>query len=146
MATPDLLPGNRFRAYRGLGSSAEFVCLATSITLTITNSFEDVTVADCDNPLEIPTRKSAKSSTSWGGRFAGAIAADHLDDFRADVASEEPVPYTFRVDRAAAAGGGQWQGDVHIESFEITRNNAGLTQFTAQFRGDGPLTWAPATA
>lgn len=146
MTTPTLLPGNRFRAYRGIGSSAKFVCLATSITLTITNAFEDATVADCDNPLEIPSRQSVKSSTSWGGRFAGSIAADHLDDFRADVESEAPVAYTFRIDRALAGGGGAWAGLVHIESFEIAKNNNGIVSFTAQFRGDGPLDWVPATA
>lgn len=146
MATPDLLPGNRFRAYRGIGAQKEFVCLATSITLTITNAFEDATVADCDNPTEIPTRKSIKSSTSWGGRFAGSIAADHLDDFRSDVASEGPVPYTFMVDRSLAAGGGAWAGGVHIESFEIAKSNNGIVSFTAQFRGDGELDWTAAAA
>lgn len=145
MATPDLLPGNRFRAYRGAGAGAKFVCLATSITLTITNAFEDATVPDCDNPTAIPTRKSIKSSTSWGGRFAGSIAADHLDDFRADVDSEVAVPYEFRIDRSAAGGGGKWAGDVHIENFEIAKNNNGIVAFTAQFRGDGPLDWADAT-
>jgi len=144
MAEPTLLPGNRFRAYRGAGASAEFVCLATSTTLTITNAYEDATVADCANPTAIPTRKSVKSSTSWGGRFAGSLAADHLDDFRADVASETAVPYEFRVDRTAAEGGGKWAGNVHIENFEITKNNNGIVSFTAQFRGDGPLTWADA--
>lgn len=145
MATPDLLPGNRFRAYRGIGAQAEFVCLATSITLTITNAFEDATVADCDDPLKIPTRKSIKSSTSWGGRFAGSIAADHLADFRADVDSEVALPYTFKVDRNTA-GGGAWTGNVFIESFEIAKNNNGIVSFTAQFRGDGPLSWANASA
>lgn len=144
MATPDLLPGNRFRAYRLVDATPEFVCLATSITLTITNAFEDATLADCDDPLAIPTRRSYKSSTSWGGRFAGSIAADHLDDFRADVASEAPVSYQFRVDRSAVAGGGVWAGLVHIESFEISKNNNGIVSFTAQFRGDGPLAWTAA--
>lgn len=146
MATPDLLPGNRFRAYRGIGGTPEFVCLAQSITLTITNAFEDATVADCDNPTEIPTRKSIKSSTSWGGRFAGSIAADHLDDFRTDVESESAVPYTFRIDKPLVGGGGAWAGNVHIESFEIAKSNNGIVSFTAQFRGDGPLDWVPASA
>lgn len=144
MSTPDLLPGNRFRAYRGSGDTAKFVCLATSQTLTITNAFEDATVADCDDPTEIPTRKSVKSSTSWGGRFAGSVAADHLPELRADVASETAVPYEFRIDRSKAGGGGKWSGDVHIENLEITKSNNGIVTFTAQFRGDGPLTWADA--
>lgn len=141
MAEPQLLPGNRFRAYRGTGPTPEFVCLATSITLTITNTFEDATVADCDNPTEIAWRKSTKSGRSWGGRVAGTIAADHLDDFRADVDSEEAVPYRFRIDPKTGTGGGDWAGPIHIENFEVTKSNNGLVSFTAQFRGDGQLDW-----
>lgn len=144
MATPDLLPGNRFRAYRVTGSTAKFVCLATALTLTKTNAFEDSTVGDCDDPLAVPDRTSFKTSKSWGGRFAGSIAADHLDEFQGDADSDEPVPYEFRVDRPAAGGGGKWTGNVHVENFELAKNNNGIVTFTVQFRGDGPLTWVAA--
>lgn len=145
MAEPQLLPGNRFRAYRIVGSTPKFVCLATAITLTQTNTFEDATVADCDDPLAIPDRKSTKTSKSWGGRFAGSMAADHLAEFQADNDSDDPVPYEFRVDRTAAQGGGKWTGGIFVENFEVAKNNNGIVTFTAQFRGDGPLTWVPAT-
>lgn len=143
MAEPALLPGNRFRAYRGAGSpiAYTFVCLATSLTLTITNAYEDATVADCDNPTGIPDRKSILSSRSWGGRIAGSVAADHLDDLRADAASESPIPYQFRIDPKDGVDAGNWAGDVFVESLEITKSNNGIVSFTAQFRGDGPLAW-----
>ncbi|MGX9981130.1 hypothetical protein [Methylobacterium fujisawaense] len=144
MAEPALLPGNRFRAYRGSGSplAYAFVCLAQSITLTLTNSYEDATVADCDNPTAVPDRKSVLTSRSWGGRIAGQVAADHLDELRADAASEDPVPYQFRTDPKTGAGAGNWTGNVFVESLEITKSNNGIVSFTCQFRGDGPLVWA----
>lgn len=145
MAEPQLLPGNRFRAYRTLGGSPEFVCLATAVTVTQTNNFEDATVADCDTPLAIPNRKSVKTSTSWGGRFAGQMAADHLADMQADNDSDVPVPYEFRVDRTAGQGGGKWVGNIFVENFEVAKNNNGIVTFTVQFRGDGKLTWVAAT-
>ncbi|KTS01973.1 hypothetical protein SB2_27990 [Methylobacterium radiotolerans] len=143
MAEPALLPGNRFRAYRGSGSPLvyAFVCLGASITLTITNSYEDATVADCDNPVAIPDRKSILSSRSWGGRIAGSVAADHLDDLRADAASETPIPYQFRVDPKDGVDAGNWAGAVFVESLEIGKSNNGIVSFTCQFRGDGPLVW-----
>lgn len=144
MAEPTLLPGNRFRAYRspvGPQGPWAFFCLGTSITLTLTNSFEDATVADCDNPTEIPNRKSTVQSRSWGGRIAGTAAADHLDDLRADAASETPIPYAFVVDPKDAQGVGYWHGDVFVENLEITKSNNGLVNFTLQYRGDGPLDW-----
>ncbi|WP_342163074.1 phage tail tube protein [Methylobacterium sp. SD21] len=146
MAAPTLLPGNRFRAYRGTGTPPnldyDFVCLGTSITLTQTNTFEDATVADCDNPVEIPNRKSTVQSRAWSGRIAGTAAADHLDDLRTDVASETAIPYAFVVDPKNGQGVGYWHGDVFVESMEITKSNNGLVNFTLQFRGDGPLSWS----
>ena len=143
MAEPALLPGNRFRAYRGSGSplAYKFFCLGTSLTLTITNSYEDATVADCDDPTGIPDRKSILSSRSWGGRIAGSVAADHLGDLRADAASETPIPYQFRVDPRDGVDAGNWAGDVFVESLEIGKSNNGIVSFTCQFRGDGPLAW-----
>lgn len=143
MAEPSLLPGNRFRAYRGTGSplAYAFVCLGTSITLTITNAYEDATVADCDNPTSVPDRKSILSSRSWGGRIAGSVAADHLDDLRADAGGDSPVPYQFRIDPKDGTDAGNWSGDVFVESLEITKSNNGIVSFTCQFRGDGPLSW-----
>jgi len=143
MAEPALLPGNRFRAYRGSGSPLvyHFVCLATSITLTLTNTYEDTTVADCDDPTGIPDRKSVVTSRSWGGRCAGQIAADHLDEFRADATSEVSIPYQFRVDPRDGVGAGNWTGKIFVENFEITKTNNGIVSFTNQFRGDGPLAW-----
>lgn len=148
MTTPTLLPGNRFRAYRGdSGASPNwaFICLATSVTLTLTNAFEDATVPDCDDPLKIPVRQSVMSSTSWGGRIAGQVDATRLAKLRADAASQTPIPYQFKVDQAAGNGGGTWTGNVFVESLEIGKNNNGIVSFTCQFRGDGPLTWADAT-
>jgi hypothetical protein len=141
MAEPALLPGNRFRAYRATTNPPKFVCLATAVTLTQTNAFEDATVADCDDPTAIPDRKSILSSRSWGGRFAGSMAADHLAEFQADNDSEDPIPYEFWVDPKGGVGAGKWAGNVFVESFEVTKTNNGIVSFTCQFRGDGPLAW-----
>lgn len=144
MAEPTLLPGNRFRAYRsstGLQGPWSFICLGTSVTLTLTNAYEDTTVADCDNPTAIPDRKSTPTSRSWGGRIAGSIAADHLPELRADAASDSPIPYQFRVDPKDGIDAGNWTGEVYVESLEITKSNNGIVSFTLQYRGDGPLAW-----
>lgn len=149
MTTPTLLPGNRFRAYRGETPTAPnwaFICLATSITLTLTNAFEDATVPDCDDPLKIPVRQSVLASTSWGGRIAGQVDAVRLAKLRADAGSTVPILYQFRVDQTAAAGGGAWTGNIFVENLEITKNNNGIVAFTCQLRGDGPLTWTDATS
>ncbi len=145
MASPLLLPGNRFRAYRSAGGTPEifqFICIAQSITLTMTNEFEDATVADCDAPLSVPNRKSVLRAKSWGGRVAGAMDAKRFADFRNDAGSETPVRYQFLMDRSNADGGGTWTGAIFIENLEITKQNNGMVNWTAQFRGDDAVAWA----
>lgn len=147
MATPLLLPGNRFRAYRSSGGAPEtfvFICIAQSITLTISNEFEDATVADCDTPLSVPWRKSVLRSKSWSGRVAGAMDPARFANFRTDADSETPVRYQFMMDRTNAQGGGTWTGGIFIENLEIGKQNNGLVNWTAQFRGDDAVAWATA--
>lgn len=149
MTSPNLLPGNRFRALRGNGASPEvfaFLCLAQSKTITFTNEFEDATVPDCDQPLSIPARKSVKRSTSWGGRLAGIVDAKRYTDLETDRKKEGTTNYQFIVDKPAAEGGGTYTGPIFIETLEVTSQNGGLVNFTLQFRGDGEVIWAPAAA
>ncbi len=145
MASPLLLPGNRFRAYRAAPATPTqfiFLCLAQSITLTLTNEYEDATVPDCDNPLSTPNRKSVIRSRSWGGRVAGAMDAQRFVTLREDTGSDVPINYQFMMDRTSALGGGTWTGAIFIENLEITKQNGGMVNWTAQFRGDDALTWA----
>ena len=145
MATPLLLPGNRFRLYRTNEATPEaffFICIAQSLTLTITNEFEDATVADCDKPLSVPWRKSVVRARSWGGRVAGAMDANRFKPFRYDAAAEAAVRYQFLMDRSNPEGGGTWTGGIFIENLEITKQNNGMVNWTAQFRGEDALAWA----
>ncbi|MGY2052959.1 phage tail tube protein [Methylobacterium sp. JK268] len=147
MTSPTLLPGNRFRAYRSAGGTPEvfnFVCIAQTIGVTRTNEFEDATVPDCDTPLSIPNRKSVLRSRAWSARISGIVDAKRFAAIRQDAESETPVRYQFMVDQTAANGGGTWTGAIFIESLEVTKNNNGMVNFTAQMRGDDVLVWADA--
>ncbi|KQP34303.1 hypothetical protein ASF27_01710 [Methylobacterium sp. Leaf102] len=146
MAAPNLLPGTRFRVLRGNGATPEvfaFVCIAQSKTITFTNEFEDATVADCEDPLKVPARKSVLRSTAWGGRIAGIVDAKRYAVLEADRKKEAPTNYQFLLDRSAAEGGGTFTGPIFTETLEISSQNNGLVNFTMQFRGDGEVVWAP---
>lgn len=147
MTSPALLPGNRFRAYRGNGAAPEvfaFLCIAQTKTITFTNEFEDATVPDCDTPLSTPARKSVLRSTSWGGSLAGVVDAKRFAVLEGDRKKVDPTNYQFLFDKPAADGGGTYTGPIFIESLQITSTNGGLVNFTMQFRGDGEVLWAPA--
>lgn len=148
MATPTLLPGNRFRLYRESGTPGTytFVCIATTVTLTMSSDFEDATVPDCDTPTAIPTRKSIRRQRAWSLNFSGIVDADRFTDLRTDAEAEAAHSYQILVDKALADGGGTWTGDLFIESLEISKQDNGLVRFTAQARGDGALVWEDADA
>ncbi|MCJ2132451.1 phage tail tube protein [Methylobacterium sp. E-045] len=147
MTSPNLLPGNRFRANRGNGATPEvftFLCIAQTKTITFTNEFEDATVADCDKPLSVPSRKSVLRSTAWGGSIAGIVDAKRFAVLETDRKSETPINYQFIFDKPAADGGGTYTGPIFIESLQVTSTNNGMVNFTMQFRGDGEVVWAVA--
>lgn len=140
---PDLLPGNRFRLYRESDTVAgtyEFVCVATTITFNRTNSFEDTTVSDCDDPTAIPNRKSVKTSTAWNLNFSGNSDIKRIEKIEADYEAEGTHNYQLLLDKPAADGGRTYTGAVFVETFELAKQNNGLVTFSAQMRGDGALT------
>ena len=147
MAAPTLLSGNRFRLYKNTtGSTYVFVCLASTLSLTYTNDFEDATVPDCATPLSIPQRQSVLRSQGWSLSFSGSVDATQLTTLRADVASETAVKYQIQVDKLLAAGGGTWTGFIFFESLVVSKTNNGIVTFTATCRGDAALVWADALA
>jgi hypothetical protein len=149
MATPVLLPGNRFRLYRSAGGSPEtftFVCLANTISLTQTNEYEDTTTPDCADPTAIPVRQSIKRSSQWGLSFSGTVDATKMTNFRTDAGAEAAQRYQILFDKNLAGGGGAYTGAIFFESFAETKTNNGLVAFTVTARGDGILTWTDAAA
>jgi hypothetical protein len=142
MTEPVLLPGNRFRLYRESDVTPGqfvFVCVATTITFNRTNSFEDTTVADCDNPLATPNRKSVKTSTAWNLNFSGNSDIVRIAGIEADFEAEGTHNYQMLLDKPAVDGGRTYTGAVFVETFELAKQNNGLVSFSAQMRGDGAL-------
>jgi hypothetical protein len=150
MATPVLLPGNRFRLYRstslGPPEVFAFVCLANTISLTQTNEYEDTTSPDCANPTAIPVRQSIKRSSQWALSFSGTVDATKMATFRTDVNAESAQRYQVLFDQNLAGGGGAYAGAIFFESFAETKTNNGLVAFTVTARGDGILTWTDAAS
>lgn len=146
MAEPDLLPGNRFRLYREsdtMPGTFLFVCVATTITFNRTNSFEDTTVADCDDPTAIPNRKSVKTSVAWNLNFSGNSDIVRIEGIEADFEAEGTHRYQMLLDKPAADGGRTYTGATFVETFELSKSDNGLVKFSAQMRGDGELVRAP---
>ncbi|MGL3208689.1 hypothetical protein [Bradyrhizobium sp. BR 1433] len=138
------LSGNRFNLYRIVNNNPVFVCAAVNLGLTETKQFDDATMPDCDNPTAIPTRKSVVKSKEWSLNFGGKAVMKHYTDLKTDKDSEAPVPYRIVANPIDNQGGGRWDGLLHFESLELTKNDNGIVTFTCQCRGDGDLTFLAA--
>lgn len=152
MATPNLLPGNRFRIYRkdDTGTGYTFVCTANAVALTRTNEFEDATLPDCATPTSIPARQSIVRSTQWGVRFSGPYDPKLNSTVRTDIENQAlnqtPTTYQILIDRPLASGGGTYTGALWFESVEEGKTNNGMVTYTVTARGEGPLVWADAAS
>ena len=140
MATAELLPGNRFRLYRkhDSGTTFDYVGLATTMSFTRTNSFEDATAPDLADPFVTPTRESALRSTMWDLTFSGRVDAKAFEVIEGDAEDEAPHTYQIQVDRTSAEGGKTYTGALWYEKLEMGTQDRGFVTFTATCRGEGP--------
>lgn len=146
MATPDILPGTRFRLYRENNSTPgqyDFVCIAVTLTFNRTADYEDVTLPDCDDPTALPWRASAKRARMWSVNFSGSADVVRLALIEGDFDDDDPHNYQLLMDPSSGTGR-TYTGPLHIETLEIGKNNNGIVSFSAQARGDGAYTAADA--
>ncbi len=148
MAKAELLPGNRFRLYRETATPGTFayVGLATTLSFTRTNSFEDATAPDLTDPFVTPARESALRSTMWDLSFSGRVDAKAFMDIETDAADVIPHRYRIMVDRTAPEGGKTYTGLIWFEKIELASQERGFTTFTATCRGEGDYVMAAASA
>lgn len=136
-----LLSGNRFNLYRMVTGTPQFVCMGQTVNLTETKEFDDATMPPCDDPTAIPSRRSIVKSKAWSLNFSGKAIMSHYADIKADFDSEAAVPYRIVANPVDGVGNGQWDGDIHIESLEIAKQDNSMVTFAAQARGDGDLSF-----
>lgn len=141
MASDNPLSGNRFNLYRMVTGAPVFVCTAVNTGLTQTKEFDDATMPDCDDPTAIPNRKSVVKMKSWSLSFGGKAVMAHYSDLKADYDSEGAVAYRVVANPLDGAGGGRWDGNIHIETLEMAKSDNGIVTFSATCRGDGDLSF-----
>lgn len=145
MATPDLIPGSKFRLYRENDTTPgtyDFVCIATTVSLERGKDFEDVMVPDCDAPDAVPLRKSVVRSRSWDVTFSGRTDAKKFEKIELDHNSDATHKYQIMVALTALQGGKTYTGAAHVGPLTIAKNDNGMVTFSGSLRGDGVLTTA----
>jgi len=122
------------------------LCTITTKSLTETVEYDDATVPNCDNPDAIAARRSIPKSTAWSLNASGIADAKSYKALRADAIAGVPLNLQILVAKAAAGGGGHWDGAVYFENLQIQSDSMGVVKFSAQMRGEGELAWTDAAA
>lgn len=137
----NILPGNRFRLYRMVTGTPEFVCMSTDLTFTKTKELETTLVPDCENPTNPATNVSVAKSRAFSINAGGAAIMKHYAVMEADFESDAPVPYRIVADPDDGAGAGRWDGLMHITNLQMAKSADGIVKFTLQATGEGKTTF-----
>lgn len=137
--TDSILPGNRYRLYRMVTGSPEFVCMATSLSHTETKDMDKTLVPDCNNPAARATMVSVPKSEAFTISGSGAAIMKHYKVMRDDYKTDTPVAYRIVADPADGLGAGRWDGDVHFTTLQFQKQAEGIVAFSFQMDGEGQL-------
>lgn len=146
MATPVFLPGRRYLLKRWNGTSYIFFGVVENKALKQQANYADTTAPDENNPTNVPTRKSIKTSTQWDVTFSGMMDSAKRATFQSDMDAEDPVKWAFEHKPENGVGAGYYSGNVFFESFEQSGETKGMTAFSVSARGDDALTWTDGAA
>lgn len=149
MSEIDLVAGNRFRLYRQNDTTPanyDYMAVATTVSFTRQNNFEEGFAPDATDPFKTPVRKRITRSYQWDLTFSGQIDAKLLEKIEADADSGDAHSYRITTDMALAKGGKTYTGLITFDTLEIGTQNRGFVTFSAKCGGDGFFTTTPAAA
>lgn len=140
MAPPVTARFGKFRVL--LGNTADPIvysapCGFTSKTLTLGKSLSEVSLPDCDDP-DAPVVlgrdvENITASVSGEGVLAASAVPAWLDAYE----STESVPVKIEIE--FSTGTVTWTGAMHIESLEISAEQAGRVSLNVSMQSDGAL-------
>lgn len=137
--TDTILPGNKYRLYRMVTGTPEFVCMATTLSHTETKDMDRTLVPNCDDPTKRATNVSVPKSESFSFNASGAAIMKHYAIMKADYDSDDPVAYRIVAEPSDGVGAGRWDGLVHITNMQFQKQAEGIVQFSFQMDGEGKL-------
>lgn len=107
---------------------------------------KDFVVPDCTNPDDPAWKQVLKDGLSAAINGAGLLHTGSVETWFNWWKSKDTKNIRVKIDVAAAAGGGHWQGAFHLTSFEITGNRNELATVSVGLVSSGALAWTDASA
>lgn len=121
-------------------------CGANSWGVTLTNNLGENTVLDCTDPLGVPAAISRHlERQDTGATISGTIATTSWPTWRAWADDANKKNIRILIDESLADKGGYWGLPAYLSEFSLTKEGAGVVQFTGTISGAGRRVWTDAT-
>lgn len=126
----------------------KFPCGANSRDVELSNSFDEQTILDCDDPLTAaPFIVRQLLSQDTTATISGVLAKGAVwDAWRkwADDGVHKNIQIEVNKIAGSSAMGGHWRTSAVIESFKLQSEGTATVNITATIKGSGKRVWVPA--
>lgn len=141
------LPSGSFIVRRSAGGTPEtftFFCAATTRQFNQEAEVETYLRHDCDDPSVGAVEGSVVKSRRWDVTLSGACVPEQFALLQADYNSAVGHRWQIDFNVAGASGGGVYVGTARVTKLDVSSQAAGVVNFSATLRGDGPLAFTAA--
>lgn len=147
MAQATTLPFSAFKVMLETAPSTFAApCGLTERSVSFTKETNDTVSIDCadeDAPAWVDRDVVSLSATISG---QGVMARESLDEWRDAFETTDTVTVRIQVEGNLAAGGGHWDGEFHLTSFEPGATRGERSTVSIEMQSSGPLVWTDAAA
>lgn len=148
MAKPDTMKGSKLLVMLGDGDSPETFaspCGLVTKAINFDATTNDFNVPDCADPDAPSWTERVVDALSAGIPASGVLSLADLEDWRTWFFSGLGRNIQVVLDESLALGGGMFEMNAVMTTFNITGNKGELAQIEVNIQSNGPVTWADAT-
>lgn len=140
MAQATTIKGGKVRVLLGDGASPETFaapCGLTSRSITLTKALNDFQIPDCDDPDAVDWLGRDAVSLAMSVSGEGVLANESVDEWLTAWESVDPI--NVRIEWEFPTRTIVWNGAMHIESFEVSAQNAQRATANVSLQSDGEM-------
>ena len=139
MATPTTIKGGKVRVLLDLAGSGSYAapCGFTSRSITLNKALNEFQLPDCDDPDSVDWLGRDAVSLSMGVSGEGLLASESVETWLD--AWEDVESVAVKIEWEFPSKTITWTGNMHVENFEVTAQNAQRATATVSMQSDGAM-------
>lgn len=140
MAQPTTIRGGKVKVLLGSGAPVTYAapCGFTSRSISLNKGLEEVSVPDCEDPDAVDWLGRDAVSLSMSVNGEGLLASESVEVWLDAWESVDSVPAQIEWEFPGKTI--TWEGNVHVETFEVTAENGRRVTTSVSIQSDGKMT------